>query len=425
VDGVWGRMRIDLAAQLLRHGYDALPILRQRAGETDALATTLLGRPALVVWGEEGARLFYDQDVVRRRDAVPPPLADLLFGHGAVHGLDGDEHVARKHLFLVPLGRDEVAALSQRVDAALVEAAEGWPARVPVSVFEELVRIYGTSVLAWAGVEVGHDVAAALSRQMSQVVDGFGFSPRAYARGWASRVRLDRWAAGVIADTRRGRREAAPGTVLHQLALGEGAGLSEQVAGVELLNVLRPTVAVAWLGTYAVQALTEHPEEAVALALPDAHHERWAFAQEVRRLCPFVPALAARVHRRTEWQGHVLEPGSFVVLDVPATNNDPARWARPEEFRPSRFLERPPSAYDLVPQGGGEVATGHRCPGEGVTLSLLDRTLFRFSRMGYSVITGPVDLHRMPTLPPHGLRLSECRPCHDAHLARPPGSAGR
>src|SRR5438128_9972147 len=69
-----------LASRLWREGYEALPRLRETAEDPDAFEVTMLGQPALVVSGEDGARLFYDESLVRRRDAVPAPLAGLLFG---------------------------------------------------------------------------------------------------------------------------------------------------------------------------------------------------------------------------------------------------------------------------------------------------------------------------------------------------------
>ena len=43
--------------------------------------------------------MFYDTTAVRRKGAVPAPLANLLFGRGAVHGLDDHEHAERKRIF--------------------------------------------------------------------------------------------------------------------------------------------------------------------------------------------------------------------------------------------------------------------------------------------------------------------------------------
>lgn len=70
----------------------------------------------------------------------------------------------------------------------------------------------------------------------------------------------------------------------------------------------------------------------------------------------------------------------LVVLDVWGTLHDPAHWEEPDAFRPGRFLHADVDPDLLVPQGGGHVATGHRCPGEDVvlaTLSVAVRTLAR------------------------------------------------
>jgi fatty-acid peroxygenase len=131
---------------------------------------------------------------------------------------------------------------------------------------------------------------------------------------------------------------------------------------------------------------------------------RLAFAQEVRRTTPFVPALAGKVRQRAEVAGVVLRPGQRIVLDVVGVDHDPARWADPEEFRPERFLGVTPGAHDLVPQGGGH-PRGHRCPGEPLTLCLLDVTSRVLAAVPYEVVSGAVDLHRMPTLPADGLRI--------------------
>jgi fatty-acid peroxygenase len=397
----------DLALQLKKHGYQALPRLRSAALDPDAFPARLLGRSALVVRGPEGARLFYDDDVVRRRDAVPPPLADLLFGHGAVHGLDGLEHKERKQVFLDVLTRERVRELGETVAGELAAAVEAWPLRPPFSLFDELVRAYGVSVVAWAGVDVPPHEAARLSRELAVVVDGFGFAGRAYARAWMARLHLNRWARRVVEEARSGDRQPAPGTMLHALAHGRGASLPAPVAGVELLNVIRPAVAVAWLGTFAALALTEHARHGPVLADPDQHRARRAFANEVRRVSPFVPALAGRLRHDVQFRSHRMVEGDFLVLDVPGTNHHEDVWDDPAAFRPERFLSGDPGIFDFVPQGGGEVGTGHRCPGEGVAMTLLDHTLLRLSRTAFTVAGSAPDLDRIPTLPGNGLLVVE------------------
>src|SRR3954454_10648534 len=73
----------DLAWRLLRQGYDAVAAERVLRGGRDDFECRLLGRHAVVVRSRTGARAFYDEALVRRHRALPPPLAWLLFGRGA------------------------------------------------------------------------------------------------------------------------------------------------------------------------------------------------------------------------------------------------------------------------------------------------------------------------------------------------------
>jgi fatty-acid peroxygenase len=182
--------------------------------------------------------------------------------------------------------------------------------------------------------------------------------------------------------------------MLHALVTGSGRELPVETAAVELLNVLRPTVAVAWLGTFAVMQLARSSEHGPALAEPSARTARWHFADEVRRTAPFVPALAGRLTRDTTFRGHQLGQGDLVVLDVPGTNH--RSWDDPGFFRPARFAERTPNSFEHVPQGGGDPREGHRCPGEPVAMTLLDRTLQTFAGLGFTISGGATSLRRIP-----------------------------
>jgi fatty-acid peroxygenase len=389
----------DLAWLLLRNGYDAVARDREARGGGADYESRLTGRHAVVVRSRAGARTFYDEAVVRRRDAVPPPLGWLLFGRGAVHGLDGAQHQERKELFLDWLTPDRLGPLTEAVEVALRAQVATWPGR-RVRVHDELVRAFGRGVLAWAGVPVAGSEADARSRQLAAVVDGFGFAGAAYVRGWRARLAGDRWARDLVEGVRSGRVPRSEGSVLTAIA---DTGLDPRTAAVELLNVLRPTVAVAWLGAFGALRFAEWPQWRARLADPGDARSRLAFAQEVRRTTPFVPVLAARVHHRAEVAGFVLQPKDFLVLDVLGIDHDPERWPDPELFDPHRMLDAQPGPFDLVPQGGGDPRTGHRCPGEDVTLRLLDTTLRVLALVAYEVGPAPVDRTRMPTLPADGL----------------------
>lgn len=90
---------MDRTLLALARGYRFLPRRRSRH-RSDTIELRLLAERLLCVSGPDGARLFYDESRMKRDGAVPAPLANLLFGRGAVHGLDGAERHDRKAMFL-------------------------------------------------------------------------------------------------------------------------------------------------------------------------------------------------------------------------------------------------------------------------------------------------------------------------------------
>lgn len=396
---------MDLAWTMWRDGYRAIPEERARHDGEDAFGCRLLGRRALVVRGPEGARAFYDESLVRRKGAIPPPLAALLFGSGAVHGLDDEQHRERKELFLDLLSEDSVTPLVEDVADRLTRRLRARHGELDV--FDELVETYGAAVLSWAGIDRPPLAARRVAHRLARIVDGFGFSPAAYGRAWACRIWANRWATRLIEDVRSGRvrpLEPAPLTALARTTL------PAKVAGVELINLLRPTVAVAWPGTFAAVALAEHPQwrqllTADAGAGGEAARARCeAFAHEVRRRYPFVPALAGRIRHDGEILGHRVSQGQLLVLDVDGTDHDPTLWSDPQDFRPERFAGVEPDPYGFVPQGGGG-PTGHRCPGEPLTVRLLATTVGVLARVSYDAAPAAYRPERIPTLPQQRLRL--------------------
>lgn len=417
----------DLGILLARHGYSAVARDRTARGGADTYVSRLLGRRTVVLGDPEGARAFYDESLARRAGAVPPPLAWLLFGRGAVHGMDGTAHRDRKRLFLDVLDPDRLDSLIQEVRGALVTRAVGWTGR-EVDLHRELVSVYGSAALHWAGLDVSRREADLVSRRLAAIVDGFGLTGAAYARGWHARRWSERWARAAVRDVRAGRTTPPTGSALQMVAATD---LDVREAGVELLNVLRPTVAVSWLGCFAALALAAVPvDERERLAPPDAVHERYAFAQEVRRTSPFVPALTALAARDAEVSGVRVRTGDRLLLDVVGVDHHESRWPAPRLFDADRFLDHDEvaaeSAFDLVPQGGGH-PSGHRCPGESLTLRLLSETVRVLAGLELEVSPGAADATRMPTLPAGSDRVRVARPARqwpDAAWAGPARALG-
>ncbi|POX51341.1 cytochrome P450 [Streptomyces sp. Ru71] len=418
------RPRLDRSLTALAQGYTWLPgLLRHAPG--DAVATRVLGKPALALRGPEAVRFFYDEQHVHRSGALPGPVLSTLFGHGAVHTLDGDAHRARKELFLPLLHADRIAALVEHTIPAWDDAVRDWSTAEQVVLFDAASEVLTRGVCRWAGIpldEEGGEVTG-LARDLVAMVDGFATAGPRHWRARRARSRQERRFARLVEDVRAGVAEAPDGSVLaavcrHREATGEEP--DTHTAAVELLNVVRPTVALCWFVAYAAHALHRWPEHRERLRAGDMAYAA-AFTHEVRRFYPFVPYLGGLAAEDLTWRGVTVPAGGLVLLDVFGQNHDAGLWGDPYTFRPERFLEHVVDRDELIPQGGGDPRTGHRCPGEGLTIGVLEALALRLAGLDYTVPAQDlrISLRRIPAQVADGFVLRDVRvPAgHRAHAA--------
>jgi fatty-acid peroxygenase len=425
----------DSTLGLLKDGYAYLWKRHQRLG-SDVFVTRLAGRTTVCIHGPEAARLFYDDGKFQRHGALPRRVVTSLFGKKAIHTLDDAAHRARKQVFLSLMGPSKLDELMLRTAQEWRAAVQRWERMDSVNLFDAAQAILTRSVCDWAGVPLSAHEVPVRGRQLGWMVDAFGGAGPRLWRGKLARMQAERWMQTMIRDVRRGALTPAADSALHvmaQLSDIDGTPVAEHTAAVELLNVVRPTAAIAWYIVFAALALHQYPEARARLAseaVPGEYAD-W-FTQEVRRLYPFTPYLGAKVRSAFTWQGHRFEPGTRVLLDVYGANHDPRIWSAPDEFRPERFAQWQGSAYDFIPQGGGDVRTGHRCPGEWITMHNMTLAQHFLTRcMRYEVVAGQdlsFDLGRMPTRPRSGFLIHNVRatPELDADVpVRPSLSAAR
>jgi fatty-acid peroxygenase len=237
-------------------------------------------------------------------------------------------------------------------------------------------------------------------------------SPLFGSRHWRARRargRLEARLAGLVEDVRRGDVAVTPGSALDVVTRhreADGQLLDPAVAAVELLNVVRPTVAVCWFVAFAAHALHRWPEHRPPLRGGDTAFTE-AFVHEVRRFYPFAPFVGGRAIRDLRWRGEPIPARSLVLLDIYGQDHDAALWPEPYLFDPLRFMDRKIGAYDLIPQGGGDPSTGHRCPGEAITVALLEALTTRLARLEYEVPAQDltISLRRVPARPASGFVL--------------------
>jgi fatty-acid peroxygenase len=408
-----GNTGLDHSLALLREGYQFMPRRRQRYG-SDIFQTRLLLQKTICMSGEEAARLFYDKTYFTREGAAPLMLQKTLFGQGGVQTLDGEAHQRRKQMFMSLMSKQAIDELADMVAQEWRRALDDWAARDSVVLFDALHDIITRAVCAWAGVPLAESEVQQRAQDLTNMFEHAGGAGPRLLKARRARKRGNAWIGRLIEQVRGGELSAEEGRVLHTMAWHRdlnGELLDVHTAAVEVLNVLRPTVAVERFITCAALELLRHPEYRERLQTDDELLE--PFVQEVRRLYSFLPFVSAKVRKSFEWKGYHFPEGTRVMLDLYGTNRDPRIWEDPEAFRPERFRRWNGSAFNFIPQGGGNRQLNHRCPGEWIAIELIKVGLHMLTReMDYDVPAQDltVDLSRIPMLPKSRFVIHKVRP---------------
>lgn len=401
--------RADSTLDLLRRGYD---FIRSRCEElrTDIFETRLMLSRVVCLSGPEAAAEFYAPGRFTRAGAMPPTTFALIQDNGSVMALDGEAHQRRKAMFLSVMRPDRLGGFASVVERRFRERTRAWPDRSSVILFDEANLALTAAACEWAGLSLASQEAEARTREFAAMVDGTGaIGPRNW-KGHLLRARTERWARRVIQEVREGQVAAREGSALAAIAVfrdADGSELDLPSAGVELINVLRPTVANARYVAFAAIALEKMPGAREHLAADDALLE--SFVQEVRRFYPFIPFMAGRAREPFGWRGHDFAVGDWVIFDIYGTNRDPRAWTDPDTFKADRFVGWRGDPFAFVPSGGGSHETTHRCPGEWMTIesvkaivrTLVKDVVYDMPRQDLSI-----DLARIPAIPKSRVRLT-------------------
>lgn len=405
----------DSTLAFLREGY-AFIANRCRRYRSDVFQTRLLLQPVICMRGAAAAEMFYS-DRFERRGATPAVARRTLFGEGGVQSLDDAAHHHRKQMLLSLMTPSAIDDLADRLATRWRAAIGDWSTREEIVLYDEVARLLCDAVCAWTGVPLAEDQAAQRTDDLVALFHPLG-SPHVlsfpYLSARRARRRTEAWISDLIEQTRHGALQPPAGSALEIVATHRdpsGRLLPSPVAAVELINILRPTVAITHFIVFAALALHEHPEWRDRLASAADEEVEW-FVQEVRRLSPFFPAAAARVRHDFDWDGTRFPRGRRVLLDLYGTNRHPDHWTDPDRFHPERFATWDADPFTLIPQGGGDHLTGHRCAGEWVTIRLMQTAVALLSReMAYTVPHQNlhVSLSQMPARPHSGVVIRDVR----------------
>lgn len=360
--------------------------------------------------GEEAASIFYGSTHFTRKGAAPEPLRETLLGQNSIQNYDGKEHLDRKALFMSLMGPESIDHLKDLTLNFLETHVERWQSQEKVSLYPEFQEILTKAVCEWAGIHLVDGEVKQRTHDLTFMFDKAGAKDIGHFQSRLARNRSEKWLSKLIREKRDSAIRAGR-NALEKIAFykdKDGNYHPEKIAAAELLNLLRPTVAVSLYLVFCLHALHLKPEwkERIKNSSDDLEN----FIREVRRFYPFFPASVAKVKEDFIWNGFEFTKGSRVFLDIYGTNHDEKIYDRPLVFDPDRFKYHVISDYNFIPQGAGTHETSHRCPGEWITIELMKSvTRFFMFNMFYEVPVQDlsIDITRIPAMPASKLIINK------------------
>lgn len=378
---------MDHTFSFMREGYMYI-MNRRRSLNTDVFETRLLGEKVICIGGKKAAEVFYDNEKFKRKNAAPNRAVQTLFGKNGVQLLDGKKHKHRKQMFMSLMTSEELNKLTDIAKKQWEKALEQWEQMDQVIFYEEAKEILCRTACEWTGIPVHEQEVKNLTRDLGAMFESAGAVGPKHWKGRAARNRVERQIQKIVVEVQNGSFHPPEDTVLYHFSRHrdlERNLLDAKTVAVEVINILRPLVAIAIYINFILLTLHYYPEEKEKLETGDETYPQM-FIQEVRRFYPFFPFVMGRVKKDFTWNGYLFKKDTLTLLDIYGTNHDPLIWENPDVFNPRRFARWNENPFDFIPQGGGDHFIHHRCAGEWITQEIMKVSLdFLVHQFDYEV----------------------------------------
>ena len=381
-----GRNGLPLLGETLAFAKNPFRFIDERLARHGRIfRSNVLGRRSVVVAGPEAAGHFIDARIVMREGSMPPHIQEL-FGGRSLPLLDGEVHRARKSVVLQAFTRAALTAYLPGIQSTTERYFERWSRENEIAWLDEMKRlaieVICTTVIGMApGPQMNR-----LRQDYGTLTAGFASLPvnipgTRYRKALQARDRILAVLRACVEQRRRTPADDGLSRIL-AAAASTGTALSDEEATLEAHHiVIAGYIVYAELGAM-IQQLTAHPQVRERLAAEIAEQapsgaltlEQLAMSMpylmqvvnEVKRLCPIIPAVFGKSRETFEVGGLTIPAGWMVMFALRPSHVEHGVYTDPQRFDPDRFS--PERAEDrrhdhaFVPQGAGP-AMGHRCPG--------------------------------------------------------------
>ena len=253
------KIKLNETKELINKGYNLLRELREDVN-APVVKAEFLTKDITVIYGEEAARKFYNPEIFKREGAMPEPVLKTLFGEGGVQTLDGKRHHHRKNYFMDLMTPERMEDYRKILNKNLTEELDKQHGEFEL--FDLANRVLFTSICEWSGINLENYDSKSLEKlahNQISMISGAVTSPADHIRGITDRNHSEQWAQDLIKEARKNPVPGKEDLALYVFANAtdyDGELLPVEVAAVELLNIIRPTVALTvWMALMGTRFL--------------------------------------------------------------------------------------------------------------------------------------------------------------------------
>lgn len=411
------KIKLTEIPNLFDKGYHFLMELREEV-DAPVVRVNFLTEQIIAVYGEEAAREFYDPTKFKREGAMPKSILKPLFGQDAVQTLDGEEYEHRKKYFMNLMTPERMKNYRKILKRNLSEKLDKQHGEF--NLFDLANIVLFDSISEWAGINLedydSEEVKELVKNQIPMISNEIS-SPTNPVKGITDLNELEEWAEKLIKEARENPNPEKENLALYIFANAtdlEEELLPIQVAAIELLNIIRPTVRLTvWMALmgHALFAKKDVYEELKA----DFNNLQDPFIQEMHRYYPFLPALPAIAVEDVEINGYPIPKNSWVILDLYGGNHDERTIDHPGDFDIKRYLDESnglsyEEEYEMIGQVGGKYSEMYHPTNESIAFQSM--RVFSDHLVNEHQFTVPeqdwtIPMNRFPTYPKSKALLSK------------------
>jgi len=343
---------------------------RRRFGDAFSLRFLGFERPMVLLSDPAAIRELYSAS---EHELPPGRTAALrpIMGEWSILLLEGAAHLERRRLMLPPFHGERMRSYEATIARITDAEIDTWPRGSAFALHPRMRAITFEVILAVVFGVTDPRRARRLRELLPALLDATSSPVLSFrvllARRLGRRDPLEAF-AGLRHEIDEllfediSERRASPGgedvlSLLLAAHFEDGSTMSDRELRDQLVTLLlagHETTATALAWTFDLLAHSPAAMRRLSAELEEGG-DAWlrAVIAESLRLRPVLPLAGRRLASELRADGYALPAGTDVSPAIWLTHTRADLYPEPFEFRPERFLDRPPTTYGWVPFGGG------------------------------------------------------------------------